>query len=32
MSASRVRRGALAALAVAVLAACSAIPTSGPVQ
>lgn len=32
MSASRVRRGALAALTVAVLAACSAIPTSGPVQ
>ena len=32
MTASRVRRGALAALAVAVLAACSAIPTSGPVQ
>ena len=32
MTASRVRRGALAALAVAVLADCSAIPTSGPVQ
>ncbi|MEZ0449607.1 LpqB family beta-propeller domain-containing protein [Cellulomonas sp. ICMP 17802] len=32
MTALRLRRGALAALTVAVLAACSAIPTSGPVQ
>ncbi len=32
MTAHRLRRGVLAALAVTVLAACSAIPTSGPVQ
>lgn len=32
MSARRVRRATLAALTVAVLAACTAIPTSGPVQ
>lgn len=32
MTAQRLRRGALAVATVAVLAACSAIPTSGPVQ